>query len=234
MLRILLSACCTLVVLCSLAQTVIISKDPDEKREHVPEYGMNRKHYSHSFFGIQFMVGPPEHPGAEIVYGRSRTLEYGYRYKRRLSNTFSFGSEVTARRQAYHIQQSAKKAVPDTIMRDREKIVLLDAGIGVYKRINYGSRGDYIGRFVDVGAYGGWLLHARHVYFFEENKLRYRVRINGVKYPASLNYGLSARLGFNNFVIKGTYSLSDRFRESADLPELPRYTVGLEIGLHPF
>lgn len=215
------------------AQTVVIAEDLSEQEED-SDFGMNRKHYSHSYIGLHFAAGEPEFPGAGIRYGRSRTIEYGYRYKRRLSNTFSFGGEIIARRYAFHIRQSENKTVPDYVVRDREKLVFLDTGAGVYKRINFGQRGNYIGRFVDAGAYAAWIFHSRHVYFYQEDGMDVRVRKKGLKYPATFNYGFIARLGFNSIVIKTTYRLSDLFKESAELPELPRYSVGLEIGLHPF
>ncbi len=215
------------------AQTVVIAEDLTEQEEE-PDFGMNRKHYSHSYIGLNFAAGEPELPGAAIRYGRSRTMEYGYRYKRRLSNTFSFGGEIIARRYAFHVNQSEDKTVPDDNARDREKLVFLDAGAGIYKRINFGQRGNYIGRFVDAGAYAAWVFHSRHVYFFHEEGMDIRVRKQGLKYPEALNYGLMARIGFNNIAIKAAYRMSDLFKESAELPEFPRYSVGLEIGLHPF
>ncbi len=214
------------------AQHVVIAKEPPEK--HDTQYGMNRKHYSHGFLGIQFIVGPPENNSAEIYYGRSRSMEYGYRYKRRFNDTFSIGSEINARRHAFHIKQTGKKEVPDNIKKDSEKLVFLDAGLGFYKRMNFGQRGNYIGRFLDLGAYASWVFHTRHVFFLEEDGLNTRVRVTGMNYPAGFAWGLNARIGFNNLVIKGSYQLSDHFKDNSGLPELPKYSVGLEIGLHPF
>lgn len=215
------------------AQTVVIAEDMAEQEED-PDFGMNRKHYTHSYIGLNFAAGEPELPGAGIRYARSRTIEYGYRYKRRLSNNFSFGGEIIARRYAFHVKQSDDKIVPDDLSRDREKLVFLDAGPGVYKRINFGQRGNYIGRFLDIGGYATFIFHSRHVYFYQEDGIDIRVRKQGLKYPETFNYGPMARFGFNNIVIKASYRMSDLFKESAELPEFPRYSVGLEIGLHPF
>lgn len=227
----------TLILLASLivgyGQTVVIAEDVDHQEE-TPEFGMNRKHYTHTFLSVLFVAGPPEHHSADVIYGRSRALEFGYRYKRRLSNTFSFGSEITGRRSAFHIKQSEHKAVPDTVARDSEKLVFLETGLAAYQRINFGQRGNYIGRFFDAGIYASWTFHTRHVLFYEEDNVDFRVRKTGMNYPESLNYGLIARIGFNNFVIKGTYRMSELFKESAGLPELPRYAVGIEFGMHPF
>ncbi len=214
------------------AQSVVIAKEPS--KDHDADYGMNRKHYSHGFLGVLFAIGPSENSGADIHYGRSRSIEYGYRYKRRFSNTFSIGSEIIARRHAFHIKQSDDKQVPDNITRDKEKLVFLDAGLGLYTRVNFGQRGNYIGRFIDAGAYASWVFHSRHVFFLEEGGLSTRVRVSGINYPADFAYGINVRLGFNNWLFKGSYQLSDHFKDSAGLPELPKYSLGLEIGLHPF
>lgn len=214
------------------AQRVLIAKE--SPKEHDSEYGMNRKHFSHGFLGVHFIIGPPENSGADIHYGRSRSIEYGYRYKRRFNDTFSIGSEIIARRHAFHIRQTDDKLVPDQILKDREKLVFLDAGLGLYKRVNFGQRGNYIGRFLDVGANASWVFHVRHVYFLEEGGLNTRVRVSGMNYPFWFAYGLNVRLGFNNLVIKGSYQLSDHFKDASDLPELPKYSIGLEFGLHPF
>lgn len=214
------------------AQSVVIAKEPPKNQD--AEYGMNRKHYSHGFLGLHFIIGPPENSSADIYYGRSRSMEYGYRYKRRFNDTFSIGSEIIARRHAFHLKQTEKKEVPDNVIKDSEKLVFLDAGLGLYKRVNFGQRGNYIGRFLDFGAYASWVFHTRHVYFLEEDGLSTRVRVSGMNYPSAFAYGLNARLGFNNWVIKGSYQLSERFKDSSGLPELPRYSVGLEIGMHPF
>ncbi len=218
---------------CVEAQSVVIAEDLAEQQED-SDFGMNRKHFTHSYIGLNFAAGAAELPGADIRYGRSRTIEYGYRYKRRLSNTLSFGGEIIARRYAFHVSQTEDKTVPDDVTRDREKLVFLDAGLGVYKRINFGQRGNYIGRFADAGVYAAFIYHSRHVYFYQEDGMDVRVRKQGLKYPEILNYGLVARFGFNNIVLKTTYRVSDLFKKSADFPEFPRYSIGLEIGLHPF
>ncbi len=218
----------------SHAQRVVILEDLREGPED-PDFGMNRRHYRHSFLRLHFVAGPPDATGAEVIYGRSRSLEYGYRYKRKFSEVFSAGAELSFRRTAFHMEQDEGKTVPDTVLYDRQKLVFLNVGGGLYKRINVGQRGDYIGRFLDLGAYGGWNFHTRHVSHFENDlDERVRVRRSGLDYPAPFEYGVMARVGLNNFVLKGTWRISDLFKSSAELSELPRLSIGLEVGLHPF
>jgi hypothetical protein len=214
-------------------QAVVISEDLRE-RDKTPEFGMNRKHYRHFFAGFGFAAGNPENPGAEIQYGRSWTFDYGLRYKRRFNDTFSAGYELLFKRASYFPRQESGKLVPGPELHDREKIVFSSLGAGLYQRINYGKRGDYIGRFIDLGVYGDWHFNVRHVSFDQAGRERVRVRRTGMDYPESLGYGILFRKGFNNMVFKAAYRLSDLFREDAGLPEFTRLTVGLELGLHPF
>ncbi len=207
-----------------------VGKQRDER-----DYGMNRRHYTHSWMALHFVTPVPAETGAEVLHGRSRSMEFGYRYKHRFSNFFSAGGDLVFRRTAFHMRQNDDKVVPGTETFDREKLVFLHAGAGLYQRINVGERGDYIGRFLDVGAYGGWNFHTRHVTHHESAEgERIRIRRAGLDYPAALEYGLMARLGFGNFVVKGNYRLSNVFKDTAELSELPRLLIGLELGLHPF
>lgn len=216
------------------AQSVIIAEDVrgmDEEKQ----YGMNRRHFSHSWIGIGFAAGPPGDPGADIHYWRSRSLEYGYRYKRQYSNVFSNGAELIIRRSAYHLRQRDEKSVPGPTIHEWEKLVFFQTGIGLYQRINVDQRGDYIGRFIDLGGYAKWNFHVRHVTLDEyDDGERVRVRRTGMNYPETFDYGVLVRLGLNSIVFKGTYRISGMFRDSANLPDLPKLTFGVEIGLHPF
>ncbi len=216
------------------SQTVIISEKPGSHNWD-NGYGMNRKHYSHSWLSFGFVAGSPDSPGADISYWRSRNISYGYRYKRKYSEVFSGGFELMASRTAFHPEQDQYKMVPDTVVNDREKLVFVQAGAGAYQRVNFGQRGDHIGRFFDIGVYGGWNFHVRHItHNREEGGERLRTRRTRMDYPETFEYGLLARLGSGNLVLRGTYRMSDLFKTGTGIPELPRFTVGAEIGLHPF
>jgi hypothetical protein len=213
------------------SQRVVISEDL-RSRDEIPEFGMNRKHFRHLYTGFHFAAGKPDGPGAQIRYGRSWAFDYGLRYKRRFNNTFSAGYDVAVKRSSFSIRQQDGKLVPYPTAHEKEKLVFLTGEIGLYTRINYGRRGDFIGRFIDFGAYGDWYFNVRHVAFDEVGPERIRTRRVGMEYHERLGYGLLVRLGFNNIVGKGTYRMSGLFRPESGLPELPRFTVGLEMGLH--
>ncbi len=213
------------------AQQVIIAEDLRESAVS-KDFGMNRKHFRHAYIGVHFLAGQAEESGADVRYGKSWSFEYGVRYKRKFSEFYSVGGELFTRRLAIWPEQIEGKMIPGPDIYDDEKLVYLQLGGGLYHRINVGERGNYIGRFFDTGAYAAWNFHVRHVYFKEQDDAYLRVRRTGMSFPALFEYGVLARLGFNNIVLKASYRLSDTFRSSAELPDIPRLHFGVEVGLH--
>jgi hypothetical protein len=100
-------------------------------------------------------------------------------------------------------------------------------------RFNYGRRGNIIGKFIDLCAYGDWTFSAsNNTKDKRQNGNHVKTRITHLNYYNSTNYGVLARIGFNRYVFYGSYRLSNMFKSSANFPELPRITVGLQIGFH--
>lgn len=215
------------------AQRVIVSEDMRQEDKSAPVFGMNRKHFRHSYAGIHFLAGQPDAQGADIRYGKSWSFEYGMRYKRRFGEVYSAGTDIFARRMAIRPEQKEGKLIPGPTIYDDEKLVYFQLGAGLYQRFNFGQRGNYIGRFLDTGGYLAWNAHVRHVYFFEQGDEQFRVKRTGMNFPALFEYGILARVGLNNLVIRASYRLSDAFSSSEDMPEIPRFLVGLEFGMHP-
>jgi len=59
-----------------------------------------------------------------------------------------------------------------------------------------------------------------------------KIILTKLKYMNSVNYGLTARIGYNRFVIFAMYRFSDIFKSSSDRIDLPRLNVGLQLGIH--
>lgn len=216
------------------AQEVVIHEDL-QGDTLVPEHGMNRKHYRHAFIGSHFFLGEAEGPSGRIKYGASWAMEYGFRYKRRFSNVFSAGAEWSVRRLAYAPSDWGMAVIAGADEIKRERLMLMLTGLGLYQRINYQKRrGDFIGRFIDIGVYANWNFYSRHAYsFINAQDEKVKVKVSRLSYVEPFEYGALARLGFNNLVFKGTYRFSDHFIESSGLNEFPRFTLGVEVGLHP-
>lgn len=222
----------SLTGLCLQAQEVVIAQDL-RGDTLTPEFGMNRKHYIHSFLGGQFSFANAEDPAGDVSVGNSWTLEFGFRYKRRFSQVFSAGLEASLKRSSYHPDEFLLLALPDEYVYRKEKFVFLSLGTAAYQRINYWRRGNYIGRFVDVGLYGDLHYNLRQILRYSGAEDHLRVRRSRMDIHNLFEYGALARIGFNNFVLKGTYRLSDLFTPESGLPEFPRLKVGLELGIHP-
>lgn len=226
---------CLLALQPALGQKVIVFEDL-QTDTIAPERGMNRKHYSHAFVGVHMFLGGTEDPTAKISTASSWMFEYGHRYKRKFTHYLSGGAEWNFRRLKYAPDAWEVASLMSDYEVSNEKLVLVQTGIGVYQRINWQTRrGNFIGRFVDLGVYGNWNFASRHVYGFKQSTgERVKVKKSGLDYVQPFDYGALARIGFDNFVLKSSYRFSDHFKEESGLYEFPRFTFGFELGLHPY
>ncbi|UOR07090.1 hypothetical protein MUN82_08310 [Hymenobacter aerilatus] len=198
-------------------------------------YGPNRAFYNHFYLGYAAVVGPSAGTGAEVEYGRSAELFLGLRNKWRLSQTLALGADLRYSRLAYYLRQNDQKVLPTPAQHHREYLALHQAQAEGFVRINYGRRGNAIGRYVDVGGWGGWVMGSTH--FYEDRPgpngaRRQRVSVRGLEYVRRWSYGVGARAGIGRFALVGRYRLADTFTPStqAYYPELPRWTLGLELS----
>jgi hypothetical protein len=223
---------CILLPLSGNCQKVIISEDLRD-RDQVPEFGVNRKNFRHVYTAFHGIVGAPENSGASILYGRSWRYEFGTRRLRRFNQTFAAGYDLGFKRDAFWMKQTEDKIVPSAIVYDQEKLVMLGTGLTIFPRINLGRRGNHMGRFMDLGIYGDWYFHSRHVSFEKDGKERIRTRRSGLTYPETFGYGGMIRIGYGKVSLTSTYRISNLFSGNSGLPELPRFTAGVTFGMHP-
>lgn len=211
------------------AQRVLLSKNVLEDTL-VPKYGQNLRHYVHPVIGLGMMAGPSEQ-GADIQYGTSINLDLGVRYKLRLARYFATGCDLSYNFYSFKLRQNEEKILPDTIRHNAERLLFNNLTLGVFARVNIGRTGNYIGKFVDLGAYGETVFYSDH--FFRDKNADgtvNRTHVSGLNYINDLQYGVYARCGISRYVITFKYRLSDLFKDS--YPELPRWTFGFQMGLH--
>ncbi|MDX5345707.1 MAG: hypothetical protein LPJ89_11320 [Hymenobacteraceae bacterium] len=216
------------------AQDVVLAQDVN--RDTIPSsVGPNRKHYIHFYTGLGVMAGPTD--GVNINTFQSRDFQLGYRYKLRLAQWYGLGFEFGYNSQVFNIKQQSGKVLPDTLMHKKEQLTFYNIQGGVYQRFNFGKRGNRLGTYIDLGAYGTWAFDAAHKYKDEipdGTKFKeVKVKEKDLQYINKLNYGVTARFGRNRFVVYGTYRLSDLIKEDmfAGDPQLPRYSFGLQLNL---
>ncbi|MFH2141843.1 MAG: hypothetical protein ABIJ97_05440 [Bacteroidota bacterium] len=219
-------------------QTVLLEEDV-EGDTIIQKNGPNLKRYGHLFLDYGLFADKPEGSGLDIMYGNSSSFGAGYRYKYKITNFLAFGWDLHFSGWTFRIKQNDQKTFPDTILHKRERIGISNWGGEIYIRINYGKRGNQIGKFIDFAGYGNWVRGADH---FTLDKLStpnavhakiVRTTYSDLLYIEKYNYGVNFRLGFNRFVMGASYRLSDLILESFNTyPELPRLHIFLQIGIH--
>jgi hypothetical protein len=213
------------------AQEVVFERDPAID-SIIPKWGANRKHFFHSYMGVGMAADPGE-KGAKISQPHFfDEFRFGLRYKRRLTELLATGADLNYNWLNYKIRQNGEKVLPDTIRYQVQRMIFNQARLGAYIRINYGRRGNSLGNYFDLAAYGDFVIsHILFTKFKNPDQSITRSRTNRLDYFNRLGYGAQFRAGFNNWVIYAQYRLSDIFYPSKNLPELPRITAGIEWNL---
>ncbi|RPD48711.1 hypothetical protein DNI29_08860 [Hymenobacter sediminis] len=217
------------------AQRVLLRVDPPADSAKA-RYGPNRAFYRHLYLGYAPVVGQADGPGADLRYFKSAEFFVGVRHKYRLTRSVAAGFDVRYARLAYHLQQNSQKLLPNSSQHHSESLVVSQLQLEPYVRVGFGRRGNVIGHFVDVTGWGGWALATSHHYEDRPGtggSKRTVVVERDLDYVRRWPFGLGARLGSGRYVATARYRLSDTFTPQASptYAELPRWVVGLELGL---
>ena len=232
------------------AQKVLLEQDV--ARDTIKSsFGQNLKYFGHFYGGFGLAASAAEAKSSAVEYPASHEFVFGYRFKYRVGQVYALGFETSVSSQTFKIKQQSGKTLPTTMLFDEEKFRFTNLGLGVYQRFNWGKRGNHVGKFIDLGVFGNWMPVKVHIY--EDDNIfgvagplsgvkMVKVRETGLKYIADTNYGVNARLGFNRYVFYANYRLSDFFNTGYaymqegvnvfDFAELPRLSVGFQIGFH--
>ncbi len=209
------------------AQKVLLSQDV-ALDTIVPKKGPNRNNFSHLYVGYGVLFGN-EPGGLKTKLPGTSDFRAGFRYKRRLSQTFALGFDLA------YVKNSFK--LKDTNV-DKEKYIVNKAEGGFYLRMNYGKRGDRVGNFIDLGGSAGYVFRSAHVLTdrqpvtttFRAKSLQ--VKYTGLSFFEDVSYSALMRVGFGRYIFYGEYRLSDVISKSHSSRDLPYITAGFQIGLH--
>ncbi|RYU80509.1 hypothetical protein [Hymenobacter persicinus] len=197
-------------------------------------FGPNRAYFSHVFVAYGLVLGPAAAPGAAVRYGRSAEVQLGLRNKWRLTQSAALGLDVRYARPVFHLAQHAQKTVPNATLHAREYLALPQAQAEGFLRLNYGRRGNAIGRYLDLLGGGGWVISSAHHYEdgAASGARKVQTAERGLTYVNRWSYSAGARLGSGRFALVGRRRFSDVFRatEGTRYPELPRWVLGLELS----
>ncbi|MCC3152497.1 hypothetical protein Q3A66_05560 [Hymenobacter sp. BT770] len=215
------------------AQQVLVQADVAEDTLK-NTFGPNRSYYGHLYLGYGLLAGPAG-AGAGVRYGTaSAELRAGGRLKVRLNQALSLNLDLGYAYQHYGLAQNSHKTLPTPAVHLRESLGTQQVFSEVSLRLNAGRRGNSIGRYVDVLASGGWIAATSHQTEDEPAPGIASVETTerGLPYLRRWMGGVGARLGIDRYALVGRYRLTSVFGPSyAAWPELPRWVVGVEVGL---
>ncbi|GAB4277845.1 MAG: hypothetical protein Kow0068_01160 [Marinilabiliales bacterium] len=229
-----------LLPLTILSQTVLLEEYPG--KDTIPEKkGPNRKYFHHLYLGIGSFVDQIESNQAKILYTTSNNFVFGFKYKYKLSNTFSFGWDLYLLTDNYKFKQDTSKTFPDTLIHKRAKLLLTNLGGDIYFRINFGKHGNTLGKFIDIAPYGTLICSSNYITIdkFDSNNssLNYAGKIkteySNLDYIDLLQYGVRISIGIERFTLNFSYRLSDYIKSKySGYPELPRFSASIQIALY--
>lgn len=227
----------------NIAQEVLLEENVVAEDTTKETFGPNRQHFIHIYALGGFVIGYPSNDKAGINHGSSFQYGLGTRYKLKCSSVYSVVADIQYNALFFNLAQTDDKTVPTTEEHDDEKFNLHHFSLSLHNRFNFGKRGNHVGTFLDLGAYGNWSFITKHIYKNEydepdEAGAKKRKVVNrNLSYMRPFHYGFGFRFGINRYVLYGRYRFSDLFNngtytESRDFAELPRIIIGLQIGFH--
>lgn len=233
----LLSALCS-VPIRGAAQEVLLQEDVNEDTS-TSNFGAGRTHFVHLYSSIGSSFGPPDSAGAAILPHRSVSFDIGVRYKLKILERWEMGLGVRYTREAYALKQNGEKMVFKDKQYQKEKLILNDIGGNLYTRFVFGKRGNFTGTFLDLGVFGDFSAGKRRLTVEDKPKKEgvreIKTKEKGLTFVEDLHYGFMARIGYGRYAFYGRFRYSDLWKDgdiAGDYPELPRFNVGFQIGMH--
>lgn len=177
------------------------------------DYGANQRHFIQNTYGVAALINS-EHTTYNALGGYS--MQYGFRYKWKLTSllalttSLSYSQDVNA-----SIKDRNNLRLNDYQINNDDQIrhirtIWRQVNLSIGPRINFDvSRGDAIGKYLDLCAYGAVLVGSKHKEEINNSRGKFAVSQEGIVGAGQFTYGLEARIGFNWFEVMGRYRVSD-------------------------
>ena len=194
--------------------------------------GPNRRYFGHAYLGYALAAGPGS---LGVRYGLpSFEVQLGGRLKRRLSPWLALNGDLRYAYLRYGLHPEAQRPAPLAVPHQTETISFHQAQAEGSLRFNVNRRrGNVVGRYVDVLAYGGYALGATYATRDDApGGGQVELLAHQPAYLARWQGGVGLRLGSNSVAVVGRYRLSEALRPVAGtvLPQPPRWLLGIELG----
>ena len=210
------------------AQQVLLQTDV--ANDTIPNRtGPNRRYFGHLYVGYALAAGPS---ALGVRHGAaSSEMQVGGRLKRRLGAVFAFNTDLRYAYLRYGLDPNAGRPAPFGPGFDSQVLSFHQVQGEASLRLNPARRrGNTVGRYLDLLAYGGWAFATTYATEGPNpggGKLE--VVAHQPAYLARWQGGVGARLGSNSLALVGRYRLSEALR-GPGLPEPPRWLLGIEVG----
>lgn len=238
------SICKLLLILCmvpcgnAIAQRVLVHEEPDTSGE-IPMFGPNRSVYVHQLVKIGAFM-PPYDDGLSLNPWCT-SMSYELRTKAKICSWNALVLDFGYRCDRFSFPKKGTQIIPyfgyDI---KRERLSLHNVSFALCDRINFGRRGNILGIYLDFGFYGDFLFRSSHLMvqeYYDSNSPAGQHVISKSKetrlsYINQLNYGLTARLGWEWGSFYGSYRMTDLIKDPDPLtewPDLPKLVIGIEM-----
>jgi hypothetical protein len=198
----------------------------------------NSKNFSHLFFGFGFALGNQTKKGSAVLYGKSHSFDIGWLYKYKFSERFNAGVDLYYNYQVFYLKQDSAKTLPNNELHNKEKLVVNQVNGDVFIRIRLKRSPMLMGKFIDFGAYGGYIFNAKMIVYDKFSSVNsygskdVKTIYNKLNFLEPVQYGAFARFGLGHIVFTFQYRLTALFKTAYNYADMPVYNVGLRLGLH--
>ncbi|MCB9261534.1 MAG: hypothetical protein H6607_04100 [Flavobacteriales bacterium] len=214
---------------CANAQSIMLKQDVNEDTV-VSNFGRNRKHFYAGNVGFASIIGNTDNDSFSLKNAASWQFNAGVYYKYRVSQPYSLVFRLDYVFDKYKFKTDSSNV-------KYANLVMQTARLEFANRFNYGRRGNYLGRYLEIGISADYAYRNR---FFTKttapdnsNYTSEKSILYGLKYIEPFNYSAHARLGFNKFVLTADYRLSDNTNNLVNY-NLPPLAVGVLLDLGGF
>jgi len=194
--------------------------------------GPNLFKYTFWYFNSTYSFGDNK-KGAELSPLALHNSNFGTRLKLKLNKYLAFGLGLNFHSSTFPIKQNSDKIVPDTMIYKKQIIELRSPGAEAFIRINFNKRrGNMIGTFLDFGVLGEHNTFSTISNTYYKDAQKHIEKIRKISFIEPFTGFAVVRFGHNFFSVTASYRLTALFKPSYNFPELPVYSVGLELSTH--
>lgn len=226
------------------AQTIVLKQSvPEELEDEDGDFGPNRKKFDHPYTGVGFIFGGYDHEGdtlPPVKFGNSFFFSSGSRYYKNYNPFIArvLDYELSYEQHGLNFSKDPNIAIPlSNSDVKKAKYWMVKIGLAWSYQFNFKlKRGNQLGNYLSIGAYGDYLIFRRFTGYFHSNTSTYadsyRIALGKINYFNKWDYGAIVRFGGTNWSLFAKYRYANYFNNKAtenNIKELPRFVVGLNF-----